>query len=213
MALYADKMHLADAIAAPLSSDRADGLWPTVVCDQHGKALGLAYSSPESLREAVDRRRGVYQSRSRGLWIKGETSGAIQELLSVDLDCDADAIRFRVRQHGAGFCHENTRTCWGDDDGLTALERVLKSRLEKAPDGSYTKRLFEDAELLGEKLVEEARELAEADTVEEVTWETADVLYFALVAAAKAGVSLRDIERELDRRSLKVTRRSGDAKE
>ncbi len=213
MALYTDKIHLADAIAAPLSSDRPDGLFSTVVCDEYGKALGLAYSSEESLREAVDRKQGVYQSRSRGLWVKGKTSGATQDLLSIDLDCDADAIRFRVRQHGPGFCHEDTRTCWGEDDGLSALERVLQSRLEAAPEGSYTKRLFEDPELLGKKLLEEAGELAEAETAEEVTWEAADVIYFALVAATKAGVSLRDIEKELDRRSLKVTRRKGDAKE
>lgn len=213
MALYTEQMHLADAIAAQLHSDREDGLFPTVVCDEHGKALGLAYSSEESLREAVDRQQGVYQSRSRGLWVKGETSGATQQLLSIDLDCDSDAIRFRVRQQGPGFCHEKTRTCWGDDDGLTALERTLQSRLESAPEGSYTKRLFEDPDLLGKKLVEEARELAEAESKEEVTWEAADVLYFTLVAAAKAGVSLRDIEKELDLRALKVTRRKGDAKE
>ncbi|MFP4598857.1 MAG: phosphoribosyl-ATP diphosphatase [Persicimonas sp.] len=213
MALYTDQIHLADAIAAPLSSDRPDGLFSTVVCDEYGKALGLAYSSEESLREAVDRKQGVYQSRSRGLWVKGKTSGATQDLLSIDLDCDADAIRFRVRQHGPGFCHEDTRTCWGEDDGLSALERVLQSRLEDAPEGSYTKRLFEDPELLAKKLLEEAGELAEAETAEEVTWEAADVIYFALVAATKAGVSLRDIEKELDRRALKVTRRKGDAKD
>ncbi|MFW5966357.1 MAG: phosphoribosyl-ATP diphosphatase [Persicimonas sp.] len=213
MALYTERIHLADAIGAPLSSDRPDGLFPTVVCDEHGVALGLAYSSRESLREAVDRRRGVYQSRSRGLWVKGETSGATQDLLSIDLDCDADAIRFRVRQHGAGFCHEGTRTCWGDDDGLGKLERTLQARREGAPAGSYTKRLFEDPDLLDKKLVEEAAELAGARAPEEVAWEAADVLYFALVAATKAGVSLRDIEDELDRRALKVTRRKGDAKE
>jgi phosphoribosyl-ATP pyrophosphohydrolase len=213
MALYTHQIHLADAIGAPLTSDRADGLFPTVVCDEYGKALGLAYSSKESLREAVDLKQGVYQSRSRGLWVKGKTSGATQDLLSIDLDCDADALRFRVRQHGPGFCHEDTRTCWGDDDGLTRLERTLRSRLEDAPEGSYTKRLFEASELLGKKILEEARELAEAQTPDEVTWETADVLYFALVAATKAGISLRDVEKELDRRALKVTRRKGDAKE
>jgi phosphoribosyl-ATP pyrophosphohydrolase len=215
MALYSGRMHLADAIAAPLKSDRPDGLFPTVVCDEFGKALGLAYSSRESLREAVELGQGVYQSRSRGLWHKGETSGATQDLLGVDLDCDADAIRFRVRQHGPGFCHNDTRNCWGrgGDDGLSALERVLQSRLDAAPSGSYTRRLFEDAGLLGKKLIEEARELAEATTRDEVVWEAADVMYFALVAATRAGVSLRDIEDELDRRALKVTRRRGDAKD
>jgi len=117
MALYTGKMDLADAIAAPLKSDRPDGLFATVVCDERGVALGLAWSDLDSLRQAVLTRRGVYRSRSRGIWIKGETSGCRQDLLQVDLDCDRDAIRFTVRQHGSGFCHKNTWTCWGDRPG------------------------------------------------------------------------------------------------
>src|SRR5690606_25964618 len=78
MVRYPGRLSLAEAIAAPLTSDRADGLWPTVVVDQHGVALGLAWSSPGSLSDAVETRRGVYQSRARGLWVKGETSGATQ---------------------------------------------------------------------------------------------------------------------------------------
>src|SRR5205823_13620123 len=101
MALYSGRLNLGDTIAAPLVSDRPDGLWPTVVIDEQGVALGLAWSNLESLREAVRSRRGVYHSRARGLWIKGETSGATQELLRVDLDCDRDCLRFTVRQAGA----------------------------------------------------------------------------------------------------------------
>lgn len=78
MAIYTGRLGLGEAFAAPLASDRFDGLWPTVVCDEHGVALGLVYSSAESLAAAVDERRGIYWSRSRGeLWRKGETSGAI----------------------------------------------------------------------------------------------------------------------------------------
>jgi phosphoribosylformimino-5-aminoimidazole carboxamide ribonucleotide (ProFAR) isomerase len=117
MALYTGKMDLADAIAAPLKSDRPDGLFATVVCDERGVALGLAWSDIDSLRQAVQTRRGVYRSRSRGIWIKGETSGCRQDLLRVDLDCDRDAMRFTVRQHGSGFCHKHTWTCWGDRKG------------------------------------------------------------------------------------------------
>src|SRR5690606_32581819 len=77
MALYRGAMDLADAMVAPMVSDRPDGLWPTVICDEHGVALGLAYSNAESVREAVKTRRGVYWSRSRGgLWVKGESSDA-----------------------------------------------------------------------------------------------------------------------------------------
>lgn len=213
MALYKEKLHLGDAISAPLSSDRDDGLWPTVVCDERGTALGLAYSDDESLRAAVDERRGIYHSRRRGLWKKGETSGAIQQLVGIDLDCDRDALRFRVRQQGDGFCHRSTRTCWGDDPGLGRLERTLRKRLDDAPEGSYTQQLLDSPELLEEKLAEEARELAAATETEDVAWETADVLYFALVAMVRGEATLEDVERELARRAQRVTRRSSSDEE
>ncbi|MBI1850710.1 MAG: phosphoribosyl-ATP diphosphatase, partial [Planctomycetes bacterium] len=213
MALYTGRLDLADAIAAPMRSDRADGLWPTVVVDEHGVALGLAWSNGESLRAAVASRRGVYHSRERGLWVKGETSGATQELLRVSLDCDRDALRFTVRQHGSGFCHEGTRSCFGADAGLGALARLLAERRESAPAGSYTRRLLDDVALLRSKLREEAGELAAATTRDEVVGEAADVLYFTLVAMARAGVSLADVEAELDRRARRVSRRPGNAKD
>ena len=211
MAIYTGKMALADAIAAPMKSDRPDGLWPTVVADERGVALGLAWSDHESLREAVKQRRGVYHSRRRGLWIKGEASGDTQELLRIDLDCDRDALRFTVRQRG-GFCHLGTRTCWGDDRGLGALMHTLSSRVKDAPEGSYTRRLLDDPALMKAKLLEEAGELAAAATKDDVAWEAADVVYFAMVAMAKTGVTVEEVERILDRRALKVTRRPGDAK-
>ena len=207
MALYTGRLELADAIMAPLVTDRPDGLYPTVVVDERGVCLGLVYSSRESIREAVRRRMGIYQSRSRGLWVKGETSGATQQLLRIDLDCDRDSPRFVVRQHGPGFCHLDTRTCWGEDAGLGRLARTLAERREDAPEGSYTAKLFADPDLLGAKLREEADELARAETREDVIWEAADVLYFTLARLAAAGVDLAEIETHLDRRALKVTRR------
>jgi len=212
MALYSGKMDLADGIAAPLRSDRPDGLWATVICDELGRALGLAYSDIESVREAVKRMQGVYHSRSRGLWIKGLTSGDTQELKRIDLDCDRDAIRFVVRQGGKGFCHLDTFSCWGDDWGIGRLSRRLKSLAAEAPAGSYTKRLLDNPGLLASKLAEEANELAEAEGTREIVHEAADVIYFALVALARAGVGLETVERELDWRSRRVTRRPGDAK-
>lgn len=210
MAIYTGRLDVADAFAAPLVSDRPDGLWPTVVCDEHGTALGLVYSSAGSLRAAVAERRGVYWSRSRSeLWRKGETSGAVQQLLRVAVDCDRDALRFTVRQQGPGFCHLDTRTCWGADSGLAALERRLADCLHDATPGSYTARLAADPELLAAKLNEEARELADAGTDDEVVWEAADVLYFTLVRLATCGLSLREVEGELDRRALGVQRRDG----
>jgi phosphoribosyl-ATP pyrophosphohydrolase / phosphoribosyl-AMP cyclohydrolase / histidinol dehydrogenase len=78
--------------------------------------------------------------------------------------------------------------------------------------GSYTKRLFDDPTLLRNKLLEEAQELAEAEEPDHVAAEAADLLYFALVRCAKAGVSIADVEAHLDRRTLKVRRRAGDSK-
>ena len=212
MALYTGRMTLGDAYGALLKSDRPDGLWPTVVTDEHGVALGLAYSSAETLEEALATRRGVYHSRSRGRWAKGETSGDTQALLAVGVDCDRDTLRFTVRQAGRGFCHEGTWTCWGPADGLPALARTLADRVNRAPVGSYTRRLLDDPELLAQKLAEEARELAEASTPDHVAQEVADVLYFAMVAMVRAGVPLDQVERVLDLRSGTVTRRPGHAK-
>jgi phosphoribosyl-ATP pyrophosphohydrolase len=207
MALYTGKLDLADAIMAPLVTDRPDGLYPTVVVDERGVALGLVYSSRASIREAVRRRMGIYQSRSRGLWVKGESSGATQELLRIDLDCDRDSPRFVVRQKEPGFCHEDTMTCWGEDAGLGRLVRTLRRRREQAPPGSYTAKLFAEPALLAEKLREEAEELVEAREREHVIWEAADVLYFTLARLAKEGIELAEVEAHLDRRALKVTRR------
>ncbi|MFG0260600.1 MAG: HisA/HisF-related TIM barrel protein, partial [Phycisphaerales bacterium JB041] len=107
MALYSGAFDLAEGFCAVLRTDRPDGLWPTIVADEHGVALGLAYSDLESVRSAIGSRRGVYHSRSRGdLWAKGDSSGDTQDLLAIDTDCDLDALRFTVRQHGDGFCHQ-----------------------------------------------------------------------------------------------------------
>ena len=131
----------------------------------------------------------------------------------MDVDCDRDALRFTVRQSGAGFCHLETRSCWGSDRGLGRLQRTLDRRLASAPEGSYTRRLLDDPSLLAAKLAEEAVELAEAKEPGDVCWETADVVYFALVAATRAGVRLAEVEAELDRRAGVVSRRPGNAKE
>ncbi|MYA32921.1 MAG: histidinol dehydrogenase [Gemmatimonadales bacterium] len=221
MAIYSGRMDLGDAISAPLKSDRADGLWATLVEDTAGRVLGLAWSSAESLRTAVGERRGVYQSRSRGLWRKGETSGATQELVRVAADCDRDALRFTVRQHGTGFCHTGAPTCFDaapsrgsaalpalSGMGLSDLETRLRERLADPEPGSLTARLAADPDLLRGKLVEEAQELAEAGSKAEAVAEFADLYYFALARLVNAGGSLEDVRLELERRALKVRRRT-----
>lgn len=212
MALYTGELDLAAAFLAPLAARLPAGPWPTVVCDEAGVALGLVWSDMESVGEALATGRGVYHSRRRGLWVKGLESGDVQDLLRVDLDCDRDALRFTVRQHGAGFCHTGARTCWGEDWGAARLARRLGERPAAGPPGSYTRRLLDDPQLLAAKLREEVAELAVACDAEHAAAETADVLYFALVALVRAGGRWEDVARHLDRRERKVTRRPGDAK-
>ncbi|KAK4555956.1 trifunctional histidinol dehydrogenase [Recurvomyces mirabilis] len=206
------KIRVAELLLADIQTDRPDGLFTTLVTDERGVALGLVYSNPESIAASLSSARGVYWSRKRGLWRKGDTSGDWQELVRIDTDCDNDCLRFVVRQQGAGFCHLSTATCFGDYNGLSKLERTLQSRKRSAPEGSYTKRLFEDSKMLNAKIMEEAQELCEAGSKEDIAAEAADVLYFALTKAVAAGVSLEDIERNLDGKSVKVKRRKGDAK-
>jgi len=213
MALYTGKIDLTDALLACLKTDRPDGLYSTVISNELGETLGLAYSDAESLRAAIERGVGAYHSRSRQkLWVKGETSGAVQELLRVRLDCDRDAIEFRVRQADPGFCHLERFSCFDEKDGLKKLESTLIERSQNAPEGSYTARLFREEGLLEKKLREEARELCEAKGREELIHEWADVVYFATVLAAREGLTLEDLYKELDRRSWKVSRRPGNAK-
>lgn len=213
MALYRGDLDLAGTLFAILVSDRDDGLVPTVVCDELGVSLGLAWSSEDSLRVALESGRGAYQSRRRGLWIKGETSGATQDLLSVEMDCDRDALRFVVRQHGAGFCHLDTPTCFGEGKGPAVLERRIRTRLQQSVDGSYVQRLAKDEDLLHAKILEEAQELVDAKTREEVIHEAADLQFFLQTKIATSDVSMADVMRELERRTLRVTRRAGGKKE
>ncbi|GBG32351.1 Histidine biosynthesis trifunctional protein [Hondaea fermentalgiana] len=209
---------LGRALVSCLRTDRTDGLYATVVADEFGVALGLVYSSSASILASLECGRGVYWSRSRqSLWRKGDTSGAFQELVNIAFDCDADALRFKVRQRGEppAFCHQQTRTCWGYDGGIPHLFRTLESRKQNAPEGSYTKRLFDDRALLRNKLIEESQEVVEAveeEDSEHVAEEVADLAYFLFTACSSGNATLEDVVRQLDMRSLKVKRRPGNAK-
>ncbi len=207
MALYTGKLSLAECFVAPLNSDRADGLWPTIVANEAGQALGLVYSNTESVGRSLETGKAHYWSRRRGLWCKGESSGATQSVQRIDLDCDRDTLRYIVRQFGVGFCHLPQTTCFGDLWGITELERTLNARREDAPPGSYSRRLFESPELLASKIQEEADELVRAQSVPDIIHEATDVVFFTLARLIAAGASMDSVDRELDRRSLKVTRR------
>ena len=194
-----------------LVADRPDGLWSTLIVDPLGIALGLAYSNEESLLYAIENRCGTYWSRSRdGLWIKGETSGATQQLLGIRMDCDRDCLRFMVTQDPPGFCHLDTHTCFGEERTIQSVVQRLSERISESDEKSFTHKLAHDAKMLETKLLEEAKELSDAsqlDDKHEIAWEAADVLYFALVAMLKNGVTLDKVYHELARRMNRVVRR------
>lgn len=98
-------------VITAITTDRLDELYPTVVVNEHGQCLGLVYSNAASIKASLQYGKGVYKSRKRqGLWIKGETSGDTQELVSITWDCDGDALRFTVRQRGGGeYRHQQRR--------------------------------------------------------------------------------------------------------
>ncbi|OUM68113.1 hypothetical protein PIROE2DRAFT_39422, partial [Piromyces sp. E2] len=202
------KIDIGAAYSASLITDRPDNLHSTVVVDEQGVALGLAYSDSESISEAFRTRQGVYKSRSRGLWYKGLTSNSVQQLLRIDADCDKDTIRFTVHQTGTGFCHLNTRTCFGEDSGITALEAFLKKRFNSASKDPFIR----DEKFINTKIMEEASGLCETTGKDDVAREAADVIFFTLSKCVANGVSLSDIESHFDRRSKMITRYQGNAK-
>eukprot|EP00755_Sulcionema_specki_P007995 Sspe_Gene.39724::Locus_19152_Transcript_1_1_Confidence_1.000_Length_2876::g.39724::m.39724/K14152/HIS4; phosphoribosyl-ATP pyrophosphohydrolase / phosphoribosyl-AMP cyclohydrolase / histidinol dehydrogenase len=204
---------ISSAITSIIKSDRLDGLFATVVVDEaNGRPLGMCYSNLESIHQAITRRRGIYWSRQRGLWVKGETSGDVQQLVSVGVDCDRDCLQFVVKQSGTGFCHRQQHTCFGPAKGLDKLMHTLQQRMVDAPPGSYTKKLFNDSKFLGSKLREEADELAESPNADNCAFEAADLLYFAMTRCTAMGVGLSEIQSNLDFKSRKVKRRPGNTK-
>jgi phosphoribosyl-AMP cyclohydrolase / phosphoribosyl-ATP pyrophosphohydrolase len=180
------------------------GLVPCIVQDwASGEVLTLAYANAE----AVERTRATGElhlwSRSRGeLWHKGATSGNVQRVRALRLDCDGDALLALVEPAGPA-CHTGARTCFftGDleppapHEVLPGLERTLAERAADRPAGSYTVELLDDPARIGEKVREEAEEVARAAREESdarVDEEAADVLYHLLVLLHARGRALAD---------------------
>jgi phosphoribosyl-AMP cyclohydrolase / phosphoribosyl-ATP pyrophosphohydrolase len=215
-----------DAIEQLLAYDER-GLVPCVVQDcSSGEVLMLAYMNAEALHRTRATGELHLWSRSREeLWHKGATSGNTQAVRALRVDCDGDALLALVEPAGPA-CHTGERTCFyrgqalsapgseAHDDGapasgtpphevLPALERTLRDRARERPAGSYTVELLEDPERIGEKVMEEAEEVARAareESEERVDEEAADVLYHLLVLMHSRGRSLADAERVLDGR-------------
>jgi phosphoribosyl-ATP pyrophosphohydrolase/phosphoribosyl-AMP cyclohydrolase len=174
------------------------GLAPCVIQDAAtGEVLTLAWVNEVSLRRTIETGEMYLWSRSRDeLWHKGETSGNVQRVRELRYDCDADAVLALVDPAGPA-CHTGERTCFfrsadGDPAPVTheapaMLERTIDARRRDRPEGSYTAKLLADPELIGEKLREEADEVACAvagESDERVAEETADLLYHLAVALA-----------------------------
>ena len=173
-----------------------NGLAPCVIQDAStGEVLTLAYVNAESLAKTIETGEVHLWSRSRNeLWHKGATSGNVQRVRELRYDCDADAVLALVDPAGPA-CHTGERTCFhraigGDPtpvthEALPELERTLAARKADRPEGSYTTELLSDPDLIGEKVREEADEVARAvagESDERVAEEAADVLYHLEVA-------------------------------
>ncbi len=200
MSIYTGKLNLTDCFLEQLDFEKQP-LIPTIVQDvRTKKVLMLAYSNQESLKAALNDRKGTYWSRSRNqLWQKGLTSGNQQELVQVDFDCDGDTLLFQVEQTNAA-CHLERYSCFASQVKgfeLGRLNQLLESRKANKPEGSFSAKLFDSADFRAEKIREEAEELIEAQSFDEVRWEAADLIFFALTDAIAKGVSIDDISNEL----------------
>jgi phosphoribosyl-AMP cyclohydrolase / phosphoribosyl-ATP pyrophosphohydrolase len=190
----------------------AQGLVPVVIQDWNsGEVLTLAYANAEAVARTRETGELHLWSRSRGeLWHKGATSGHTQQVKGLRYDCDADALVALVIPNGPA-CHTGERTCFyrGDMEPapfevLPALERVLRDRQATRPEGSYTVELLDNPAHIGEKVEEEAEEVARAareETDDRVDNEAADVLYHLMVLLRSRDRALADATEVLRERA------------
>lgn len=209
MSIYTGKINLPEAFCSLLNFDKQKGLIPTIVQDCKKNVLMLAYSSKDSLILALNKKKGIYFSRSRNqIWEKGKTSGNIQELISVKTDCDKDTLLFTVNQQG-NACHKETYSCFGEKCfNLNDLYELIAERRSFAKkltmsckeNNSYTIKLMQNDNLLKRKIIEEAGEIVTFDSKENLIWEIADLTYFLLVLMAKNDILPNEIITKLDNR-------------
>ncbi|MFA6065354.1 MAG: phosphoribosyl-ATP diphosphatase [archaeon] len=209
LAVYAGKFSAEQAFIEVLDFEKQNNLIPTIIQEKNGTVLSLVYSSKESLAKTLETGKVWTCSRSRkGVFQKGATSGNVQELVEVKTDCDKDALVFMVKQKGnlpdgSGVaCETGQYSCFGTEKkfDLQALYDKVLDRKKNSPEGSYTKKLFDDELLLKRKLIEESAEVITAKNKEELVWECADLLYFLFVIMANNGVSISEVEKENQRR-------------
>ena len=192
------------------------GLIPAIVKDAvSGRVLTLAYMNKESLKISMEKGLTCFWSRSRQeLWLKGETSGNYQHIVSIIADCDKDALLVSVEPDGPA-CHKGTFSCfenplWQSEDkqdfSLETLMQMLVGRKKEKKEGSYTTYLFEKGlDKILKKVGEESTEViiaAKAQDKKETVYEIADLTYHIMVLMIEAGITLEDIHRELASRHV-----------
>ncbi len=205
MSLYKNKLNLNELFINQLKFQ--NNLIPTIVQDVVSKnILMLAYSNKESIKKAINSRKGIYFSRSRNqIWVKGKTSGNTQELIKIKTDCDKDTLLFFVKQKGTA-CHTGKYSCFGskptDITFLNELTQILRQRKTASARNSYTKKLYQNQDLLKSKILEESLEVIEAISLEkkDLIWEISDLLYFLIVTMQVKNISLNEIAHELKKR-------------
>ena len=192
------------------------GLIPAIVVDAVSKrVLTLAYMNRESLQLSMEKGLTCFWSRSRQeLWLKGETSGNYQHIVSITADCDRDALVVMVEKEGPA-CHLGTDSCfeyplWQSDTlhefSLQGLADLLQGRKDEMPEGSYTSYLFEKGiDKILKKVGEESTEVivaAKGGDKPETIYEIADLAYHVLVLMTEMGISVEDVQKELASRHI-----------
>ena len=193
------------------------GLIPAVVIDDEtGKLLTLAYMNKESLAISLEKKLTCFWSRSRQeLWLKGETSGNYQHIVSITADCDMDALEVRVRKEGPA-CHTGEESCFFNEVlvnediapafSVASLVKTIEGRKLDPKEGSYTTYLFEKGiDKILKKVGEESTEViiaGKANDKKETVYEIADLMYHVLVLMIEMGISVDDIMAELKSRHV-----------
>ena len=193
-----------------------DGLIPAIVVDNaSGDVLTLAYMNKESLEISLEKKLTCFYSRSRQcLWLKGETSGNYQHIVSITADCDKDALVIKVNKDGPA-CHTGTDSCFntpllvseeGAPFSMNGLYELLLDRKAKLPEGSYTTYLFQKGiDKILKKVGEETTEViiaAKADDKRDTVYEIADLAYHVMVLMVQMGITVDDIKNELASRHV-----------
>ncbi len=192
------------------------GLIPAIVVDAFSKkVLTLAYMNKESLTISMEKELTCFFSRSRSeLWLKGETSGNYQHIVSITADCDLDALVVMVEKEGPA-CHKGTDSCFNDaiflsderhEFSIDGLYELLLSRKRDLPEGSYTTYLFQKGvDKILKKVGEESTEViieGKANDKKATIYEIADLAYHVMVLMVEMGISVDDVRKELASRHI-----------